>query len=74
MGEVTVLMKKFASNLTTLVAVAFAVAVAQKGLAMENYDFEQAWKDVAEAQRKGLPRTVTNKLDEIGREAAAAAR
>ena len=74
MGEVTVLMKKFASNLTTLVAVAFAVAVAQKGLAMGNYDFEQAWKDVAEAQRKGLPRTVTNKLDEIGREAAAAAR
>ena len=67
-------MRQFACKLTSLVAVAFAVAVAQKGFAMGKFDFEQAWKDVAEAQRKGLPRTVTNKLDEIGREAAAAAR
>ena len=67
-------MKQFACKLTSLVAVAFAVAVVQKGFAMEAYDFEQAWKDVAEAQRKGLPRTVTNKLEEIGREAAVAAR
>jgi hypothetical protein len=67
-------MKQFACKLTSVVAVAFAMAVAQKGFAMGNYDFEQAWKYVAEAQRKGLPRTVTNKLEEIGREAAVAAR
>ena len=67
-------MKPFACKLTSLVAVAFAVAVAQKGFAMEAYDFEQAWKDVAAAHNKGLPRTVTNKVEEIGREAVAAAR
>ena len=67
-------MKSFARKLTSLVAVAFAMAVVQKGFAVEAYDFEQAWKDVAAARDKGLPRTVTNKVEEIGREAVAAAR
>ena len=67
-------MKQFACKWTSLVAVAFAVAVAQKGFSMGNYDFEQAWKDVAAAHNKGLPRTVTNKVEEIEREAVAAAR
>ena len=38
---------------------------------MASYDFNKAWKDVAAAQRKGLPRTVTNKVSEIVREAVA---
>ena len=41
---------------------------------MGAYDFEKAWKEVSEAQRKGLPRTVTNKVEEIEREATAAQR
>ena len=41
---------------------------------MGEYDFEKAWEEVAEAQRKGLPRTVTNKVEEIEREATAAQR
>ena len=56
-------MKSFARKLTSLVAVAFAMAVVQKGFAVEAYDFEQAWKDVAVARDKGLPRTVTNKVE-----------
>ena len=54
--------------------VALAVSVALNGVAMAGYDFDKAWKDVDEAQRKGLPRTVTNKVEEIAREAVAAAR
>ena len=38
---------------------------------MGEYNFDMAWKEVAEAQRKGLPRTVTNKVEEIEREAVA---
>ena len=41
---------------------------------MGEYDFEKAWKEVSEAQRKGLPRTVTNKVEEIEREATVAQR
>ena len=55
-------------------AMVFAVSVALNGGAMAAYDFGEAWRAVAEAQEKGLPRTVTNKVDEIAREAAAAAR
>ena len=52
----------------------FVVAVALNGVSMAGYDFDKAWKDVDEAQRKGLPRTVTNKVEEIAREAVAAVR
>ena len=56
-------------------AVAILVAsVAMKGAVMGAYNFAKAWKAVDEAQGKGLPRTVTNKVEEIAREAVAAAR
>ena len=51
-----------------------AVSVAMKGAVMGAYNFAKAWKAVDEAQENGLPRTVTNKVEEIAREAAAAAR
>ena len=41
---------------------------------MGAYNFEKAWKQVDEAQEKNLPRTVTNKVEEIEREAIAAKR
>ena len=41
---------------------------------MGAYNFVKAWKAVEEAQENGLPRTVTNKVEEIVREAIAAAR
>lgn len=41
---------------------------------MGAYDFEKAWEEVSEAQRKNLPRTVTNKVEEIEREATKAER
>ena len=41
---------------------------------MGAYNFAKAWKAVEEAQSEGLPRTVTNKVEEIAREAVAAAR
>ena len=56
------------------IAAALAAAVVLNGAAMGEYDFEKAWKEVSEAQRKGLPRTVTNKVEEIEREATAARR
>ena len=56
------------------IAAALVAAVALNGVAMGEYDFEKAWKEVSEAQRKGLPRTVTNKVEEIEREATAAQR
>ena len=43
--------------------VAAATFAALKGAAMAEYDFEKAWKDVEAAQRKNLPRTVTNKVE-----------
>ena len=52
---------------------AFAVSVALNGAAM-SYDFDKAWKAVSVAQSKGLPRTVTNQVEEIFREAVSAAR
>ena len=63
---------------TLAVAAAFAalnVAVLGDGEPiMGEYDFVKAWSEVREAQRKGLPRTVTNKVEEIARAAAAAHR
>ena len=53
---------------------ATVAAVVLNGASMAGYDFEKAWEAVAEAQSKGLPRTVTNKLEEIAREAKAAER
>ncbi|MBR5548421.1 MAG: hypothetical protein IKU71_01695, partial [Kiritimatiellae bacterium] len=56
------------------IVAALVAAVALNGAAMGEYDFENAWKEVSEAQRKGLPRTVTNKVEEIEREATVAQR
>ena len=56
------------------IVAALVVAVALNGAAMGEYDFEKAWEEVSEAQRKGLPRTVTNKVEEIEREATAVQR
>lgn len=39
-----------------------------------SYDFDGAWSAVEEAQRRNLPRTVTNKVEEILREATSAQR
>jgi len=52
-----------------LAAVALSVFAALDGGAMAGYDFDKAWKDVAELSTKGLPRSVTNKVEEIEREA-----
>jgi len=57
-----------------LALAAVAISATLNGAAMTEYDFEKAWNDINEAQRKRLPRTVTNKLEEIAREAAAAQR
>ena len=57
-------------GIARLAAAAVAV-LALNGGAMASYDFNKAWKDVAAAQGKGLPRTVTNKVSEIVREAVA---
>ena len=56
------------------IVAALVAAVALNGVAMGAYDFEKAWKEVSEAQRKNLPRTVTNKVEEIEREATVAQR
>ena len=56
-----------------VVAVVSAAAVLNS-VAMAGYDFDKAWKDVAELDGKGLPRSVTNKVAEIAREATAAKR
>ncbi len=55
-------------------AVAAVSAAALGGGAMAGYDFDKAWKDVAELSAKGLPRSVTNKVEEIEREATKAGR
>ena len=49
-----------------------AASVTLKGAVMGAYNFAKAWKSVEEAQENGLPRTVTNKVEEIAREAIAA--
>ncbi len=64
----------FAKRSVALFAAAFVAVVVLNGAAMGIYDFEKAWKDVEAAQRKNLPRTVTNKVEEIEREATKAAR
>ena len=64
----------FAKRSVALFAAAFVAVVALNGSAMGEYDFEKVWEEVSEAQRKGLPRTVTNKVEEIEREATKAAR
>ena len=48
---------------------ATVVFAALSGGLMAGYDFEKAWNDVRSAQMKNLPRTVTNKVEEIEREA-----
>ena len=53
---------------------AVAVIAALNGAVMGAYNYEKAWKQVSEAQQKDLPRTVTNKVEEIEREAIAARR
>lgn len=55
-------------------AAALAAAVALNGVAMGAYDFSKAWRVVDEARGKDLPRTVTNKVAEIEREAVAVGR
>ena len=64
----------FAKRSVALFAAAFVAVVVLNGAAMGIYDFEKAWNDVEAAQRKNLPRTVTNKVEEIEREATKAAR
>ena len=66
-------MKNIMSRGITAIATAMAV-VSLNGAAMGAYDFDKAWNDVRNAQMKNLPRTVTNKVAEIQREAVAAAR
>ncbi|MBR1920808.1 MAG: hypothetical protein IJ829_02250 [Kiritimatiellae bacterium] len=53
---------------------AAAVLVVPTGGLMAAYDFVKAWEDVDLAQKKNLPRTVTNKVEEIVREATKAER
>lgn len=57
-----------------LAAAALSAFAALGGDAMAGYDFYKAWKDVAELSAKGLPRSVTNKVEEIEREATKAER
>ena len=64
----------FAKRSVALFAAAFVAVVVLNGAAMGIYDFEKAWNDVEAAQRKNLPRTVTNKVEEIEREATKAER
>ena len=64
-------MKNIMSRGITAIATAMAV-VSLNGAAMGAYDFDKAWNDVRNAQMKNLPRTVTNKVAEIQREAVAA--
>ena len=52
---------------TTVLAALCACAAARGGL-MAAYNFDEAWKEVAELVDKDLPRSVTNKLAEIERE------
>ena len=59
-------MKSFAGAMVALAATT--------GFAMDNFDFDAAWKKVDEAAGKDLPRTVTNLVAEIEREAVAAER
>ncbi len=56
------------------IAGAAVALAATTGFAMENFDFEKAWKKVDEAARKDLPRTVTNLVAQIEHEAVAAER
>ena len=66
--------KSFVRKGIVRIVVTLAAAVALNGAAMGAYDFEKAWNEVSEAQKKGLMRTVTNKVEEIEREATAAQR
>ena len=53
---------------------AVAVFAALNGEAMAAYDFDKAWAEVSALSGKDLPRSVTNKVEEISREAVGAAR
>lgn len=52
----------------------FALAALATTAAAGGFDFDKAWRQVDEAARKDLPRTVTNLVAEIEREAVAAER
>ena len=67
-------MKAFVRKGFAQMVVAVAATMALDGGVMAAYNFDKAWEAVSEAQRKDLPRTVTNKVEEIAREAVAAAR
>ena len=66
-------MKNHGKGKLARAAVLVAALVALNGEAMA-YDFGKAWKEVAELNDKGLPRSVTNKVREISREAVAVGR
>lgn len=56
-------------NVVARAIAAVAAFAALNGGLMAGYDFEKAWDEVSRAQMKNLPRTVTNKVEEIEREA-----
>ena len=64
-GMAKISLPKSLSRIASLFASFFAFG----GTAVAAYDFDAAWKEVDEACGKGLPRTVTNKVEEIQREA-----
>ena len=53
---------------------AVAACVALNGEVMAAYDFDKAWSKVMTLNNAGLPRSVTNKVREISREAVAEGR
>ena len=61
-------------NVVARVIAAVAAFAALNGGLMAGYDFEKAWNEVSRAQIKNLPRTVTNIVEEIEREATKAER
>ena len=62
------------STRTKRFASVVAALAAMTGMAMGDYDFDSAWKKVDEAADKDMPRSVTNIVAEIEREAVAAER
>ena len=61
-------------NVVARAIAAVAAFAALNGGLMAGYDFEKAWNEVSRAQIKNLPRTVTNIVEEIEREATKAER
>ena len=60
--------------MTKIIALAVALVTVGNVMAEESFDFKNAWKRCDEAVRKELPRTETNILAEIEREAVAVKR